>query len=71
MKKNISNTEQERGLTGGKLVDSEVTRVVFPSLLHTYWYPRLARRITGATSPVSMAAQRRCAMADSSSLAKM
>ena len=30
------HTEQGRGLTGDKLVDGEVTEVVFPSLLRTY-----------------------------------
>ena len=35
-------------MTGGKLIDDEVTGgevtgVVFPTLLRTYWYPRLAR----------------------------
>ena len=49
-------------MTGGKLVDgevtdSEVTDVVFLTLLRTYWYPRFARRIIGASSPTSMAAR--------------
>ena len=54
-------------MTDGKLIDGEVTGVVFPSLLRIYWYPRLAQRIIGATSPASMAAQRWCAVAHSSS----
>ena len=51
--------EQSTRLTDGKLVNGEVTGgevtgIVFPTLLRTYWYPRLARRINGATSPTSM-----------------
>ena len=51
-------------MNGSKLVDGEVTGgevtdVVFPTLLHTYWYPRFARSITRASSPASMAGRRR------------
>ena len=56
-------------MTGGKLIDGEVTGVVFPSLLRTYWYLRLAQWITGATSLVSMVARRRCAVVLRPSLA--
>ena len=70
------HTEQGRGLTGGKLVDSEVTdgevgTNVFPILFRTYRYPRFARRITGMTLLASMAARRRRTVVNSPSLVKM
>ena len=49
-------------LTDGEVTDDEVGTNVFPILFHTYRYPRFARRITGASSPASMAAHRRLAM---------
>ena len=64
--------EQSARLTGGELVGREVTGgsvtcIVLPTPLRTHWYPWLARRITGATSPVSMAAWQQCTVVDSSS----
>ena len=56
------HTEQGRGLTSGKLIDGEGNDDVFLTLLCTYWYPRFARRITGASSPASMVARRWCAV---------
>ena len=61
-------------MTSDKLVDDEftggeVTGVVFLTLLRTYWYPRFARRITGASSPASMVARRWCTVVLRSSLA--
>ena len=46
-------------MTDEKLVDGEVTNGsvtidVFPNSTRTYWYPRFAQRITGASSPMSM-----------------
>ena len=63
-------------MTGENLADSEVTgdevgTNVFTILFRTYRYPRLARRITGATSPASMVARRRHAAVDLPSPAKM
>ena len=54
-------------MTGEKLTDGEVTgdsvtTDMFPNSTRTYRYPRLSRRITGASSLVSMAAQRRRAV---------
>jgi len=66
--------EQSARLNGGELTDGEVaggsiTGVVLPTPLQTRWYPWLARWITGATSPASMAARRRHVVVDLSSLA--
>ena len=47
-------------LTDGEVTGGSVTGLVFPTLLRTYWYPRFARRITGAASLARMVAQRRC-----------
>ena len=60
-----SKTEQRqrfdlRELTDGEVTGNEVTTVVFPIITRIYWYPRFARRITGATSPASMVARWRC-----------
>ena len=56
---------QRRQLTGEKLIDGEVTgdkvgTNMFPILFRTYRYPWFAQRITGASSPASMVAQRWC-----------
>ena len=59
--------EQGHGLTGDKLIDGVVTGILFPTLLRIDWYPWLARWITEATSPATMAARRRCSAAGSSS----
>ena len=58
-------TEQRRRsdqgeLTDGEVTGDEVTTVVFPIITCIHWYPRFARRITGATSPVSMVARWWC-----------
>ena len=55
-------------LVDSEVTGGEITDVVFPTLLRTYWYPRLAQRITEATSPASMAARQWHAMVDSPSL---
>ena len=47
-------------LTDDKITGNEVSTNVFPILFRTYRYPRFARRITGASSPVSMVAQWWC-----------
>ena len=54
-------------LTDGEVTGDEVGTNVFPILFRIYRYPRFARRITGATSSASMAAQRWCPVVDSSS----
>ena len=58
-------------MTGEKLADDEVTSGsvttdVFPKSTRTYRYPRFARRIIGASSPVSMTVRRWCAAASPS-----
>ena len=50
-----------RELTDGEVTDDEVGTNVFPILFRIYRYPRFTWRITGASSPASMVAQRRCA----------
>ena len=45
-------------LTDGEVIGGSVTTDVFLILFRTYRYPWFARRITGASSPVSMAARR-------------
>ena len=47
-------------LVDGEVTGDEVGTNMFPILFRTYRYPWFARRITGASSPVSMAAQQRC-----------
>ena len=49
-------------LTDGEVTGDEVSTNVFPILFRTYTYPRFARRITGASSLMSMAARRWCAV---------
>jgi len=49
-------------LTDDKLVDGEVTGVVFFSLLRTYRYPWFAWRIIEASSPASVVARRQRAV---------
>ena len=54
-------------MTGKKLIDGEVIgdevdTNMFSILFRTYRYPRFARRIIGASSPVSMAARWWCAV---------
>ena len=44
-----------RELADGEVTSDEVGTNVFPIVFRTYRYPRLARRITRASSPVSMA----------------
>ena len=44
-------------LVDGEVIDGAITSVVFPTLLRTYWYPRLAWRIIEVTSSMSMAAR--------------
>ena len=51
-----------RELVDGEVTDNEVGTNVFPILFRIYRYPRFAWRITGASSPASMAARRRCAV---------
>ena len=59
----VSDIEQRRGLIGEELIDGEVTgdevgTNMFPDLFRTYRYTWFARRVTGASSPASMAARR-------------
>ena len=49
-------------LTDGEVTSGSVTTDVFPNSTRTYRYPRLARRITRASSPTNMVAQWRRAM---------
>ena len=49
-------------LINGKVTDIEVGTNMFPILFRTYRYPWFARRITGASSPKSMAARCRRAV---------
>ena len=54
-------------MTGEKLIDgevigNEVSTNVLPILFRIYRYPMFAQRITRACSPMSMAAQQRCAV---------
>ena len=49
-------------LTDGEVTGDKVGTNVFPIQFCTYRYPWFARRITGASSPMSMAAWRRCAV---------
>ena len=60
-----------RELTGGEVTSDEVTTVVFPTPLRTRLYPWLARRITGVSSPASMAARQQHAVVSPSSPAMM
>ena len=46
-------------LIHGEVTGGSVTTDVFPNLTRTYRYHQLARRITGASSPMSMVARRR------------
>ena len=46
-------------MTGEKVTGDEVSSNVFRILFRTYRYPRFARRITRASSPMSMVARRR------------
>ena len=45
-------------LTDGEVTGGSVTTDVFPNSTRTYRYPRFARRITRASLPASMVAQR-------------
>ena len=47
-------------LIDGKVIGDEVGTNVLPILFRIYRYPWFAWRITGASLPVSMMAQRRC-----------
>ena len=49
-----------RELTDDEVTGDEVSTNVFLILFRIYRYPRFARRITGASSPASMVAQRWC-----------
>ena len=49
-----------RELTDDEVTGDEVSTNVFLILFRIYRYPRFARRIIGASSLVSMAAQWRC-----------
>ena len=59
----------QQELADGEVTGDEVSTHVFPILFRIYRYPRFARRITKASSPVSMAAQRRHAVVLRPSLA--
>ena len=52
-----------------KVTGDEVFTVGLPTTPRVEWYPWLAWRFTGATSPASMAARRRHVVVDLSSLA--
>ena len=68
------HTEQGRGLTGEKLTDGEVTggsvtTDVFPNSIRIDRYPRLAQRLTRASSTVTMVARLQRAVVPRPSLA--
>ena len=56
-------------LIDGEVTGDEVDTNMFPILFCTYRYPRFAPRITGASSPMSMAARQRHAVLLQPSLA--
>ena len=69
------DTEAGRGfdrwqLADGGVTGDEVATIVFPVPMRIYWYPWLVQWLTGATSLVSMAAQRQRVVADSPSPVK-
>ena len=69
----VSEAEQSVGfdrqeLADGKVTDNGITTTTLVSLSRIEWYPRLTKRLTGASSTAAMAARWRCAAAHQPSL---